>query len=216
MDWHFVRHDGRRHLHLAVQAKILHYTAARAPHRYGELAYPDRSGRLSRQLTNYARRQLRAGFNTFPLYLFYNTSSVVSGVWGCSPGVTLGSAYRIRHHLDCARRGASDGKVPLQAIEFDTVRPLMFCLHRIFCQPSRLIPGPDEVARALAGMDAMIGRRTVHGPRPPLPAAGDRVPQDIGLIAQVMRDSFGDSEFLENPDFGRPERPRVVFLGGDD
>jgi hypothetical protein len=36
------------------------------------------------------------------------------------------------------------------------------------------------------------------------------------MIARAMRDGFADSEFLENPDFGRPKRPRVVFLGGAD
>jgi hypothetical protein len=216
MDWHFVRHDGRRHLHLAVQAKILHYTTTRVPHRYGELAHPKRSGRQSRQLTNYAKRQLRAGLNTFPLYLFYNPASVWHAGWGCSPGITLAGAYRVRHHLDRARRGTTDNRVPLQAVEFSAARPLMFCLHATFCQPNHAIPSPDEVAKALAAVDTRIGRGTIRGPRPPILAAGALIPRDIELITRVMRDAPSDSAFLENPDFGSPERPRVIFLGPSD
>ena len=62
MDWHFVRHDGQRYLHLTVQAKILHYTRPRTPDRYDDLAYPNRSGKQSRQLTSFAHRQTRLGY----------------------------------------------------------------------------------------------------------------------------------------------------------
>lgn len=214
MDWHFVRYDGRRHLHLAVQAKILHYTAVRTPHRYGELAHPKRTGRQSRQLTNYARRQLKAGGNTFPMYLFYNPASVARWHRFCSPGVTLASAYRIKHHLDSARKSSTDNKVPLPALEFGAVAPLMFCLHRIFCGPVGPVPDPDEVAGALSAIEAGIAGRTKRGPRPPRPRAGEHLPEDIRHIVSRMRDGVAGTSLFDGDDFKRPDRPRVIFLGG--
>lgn len=216
MDWHFVSRNGRRHLHLAVQAKILHYTTVRAPYRYGELAYPDKTGRQSRQLTNFAKRQLAAGFATYPLYLFYNPSSVVPRSSACSPGVTLANAYRVRNHLDVARKKAGNGKVPLQDHEFWSVSPLMFCLHRIFCCSGDVIPSPDEVAQSLSLIDGRIGRSTNRRLRPPKPSAGGRVPADVELLLQAMMSGPVTSEQLENPDFRKPDRPRVIFLGGVD
>lgn len=214
MDWHFVRRDGRRHLHLAVQAKILHYTRPRAPHRYEELAYPDRSGRQSRQLTKFARTQLKQGFNTFPLYLFYNPASAVAWPIPCSPGITHASAYRIAHHLNVARQSSSDSKVSLQALEFETVEPLMFCLHSIFCSYDETIADPDQVAQSLAIIDAEKRENTIGGPRPPRPEAGEQVPPDIERIIGRMRDGDRAAAFKDEDE--KPlMRPRVIFLSGD-
>ena len=214
MDWHFVRRDGRRHLHLAVQAKILHYTRVRAPYRYDELAYPNHSGRQSRQLTNFASKQSKQGFNTFPLYLFYNPASALAWPIPCSTGVTLASAYRIAHHLNVARRLSSDNKVSLQALEFETVEPLMFCLHSIFCSNGETIPDPDKVARSLADIDAEKREITIDGPRPPRPEAGERVPPDIERIISRMRDGDSDAA-LKDGDEKPLSRPRIIFLSDD-
>ena len=215
MDWHFVSANGRRHLHLAVQAKILHYTMVRAPLRYGDLAYPNRTGRQSRQLTNYARRQGRKGLNTYPLYLFYNPASVSNWATFCSPGISLANAYRIRHHLDTMQRRSTDSKVPLQATEFGVIEPLMFCLHRIFCEPSDFMPGPDDVAAALAEIDIQIGHISPGRQRPPIPEAGEKVPREILRIVDLMRDGMSHAAKFDSGDDGPRERPRVIFIGGD-
>ena len=217
MDWHFVSHDGQRHIQLAVQAKILHYTKVRTPYRYDELAYPKRSGRQSRQLTNYARRQIKnRGISTYPLYLFYNPSSVEEWPCFCSPGITLASAYRMAHHLNASRKFSIDNKVSLQAIEFETIEPLMFCLPSIFCSDFANIPDPDDVANALALIDAEKRAITIDGPRPPLPKAGSRIPEEIGHIVGLMQERMADRLFADGDDLKSPERPRVIFMSGED
>ncbi|MEN6541695.1 DUF6615 family protein [Parvibaculum sp.] len=212
MDWHFVDFGGR-HLHLAVQAKILHYTATQTPYRYGDLAYPDWTGGQSRQLTNFARRQLRGGFSTFPLYLFYNPAVIAPWPWSCASGIMLASGYRIRDHLDRERRNSATNKVPSQAVEFTKIRPLMFCLHAIFCQPKDVVPNPDEIAQALINVDDSIGGTIGRRSRRQL-SASDRVPDDIRRIARAMHDRTGDSSPIESDESGRIERPRVIFLSG--
>lgn len=212
MDWHFVREDGQRHIHLAVQAKILHYTRPRTPDRYDDLAYPNRSGKQSRQLTSFARRQMQQGYATYPLYLFYNPASANAWPIFCSPGVTLASGYRIAHHLTEARKLNVESKVSSQAIELETIEALMFCLHDIFCCDADDIPDPDDVVAALATIDAEKDEITHEGPRLPRPSAGERTPQDIEHIVGLMRDGSAENLGAELEEMKTPARPRIVFL----
>jgi hypothetical protein len=219
MDWFFVRADRGRSLHLTVQAKVLHYTRPRVPLRYDELAYPARSGRQAGRLTNFARRQSKAGLATYPLYLFYNPANANAwrGRLNCPSGVSLANGHRVRNHLVHARRasrfaGAED-RVPWSAIELTAVRQMMFCLHPVFCSPSEAIPEPDEVASRLASVDRQMADRNEWSFRPPLPAAGDQVPKhvhrliDLALSGRTIDDvADGDPQGLS--------RPRVTFISG--
>jgi hypothetical protein len=215
MDWHFVRRDGQRHIHLAVQAKILHYTKPRTPDRYDDLAYPKRSGKQSRQLVNYARKRLREGIATYPLYLFYNPASATNWPLLTSPGITLASGFRIAHHLTTSFRMSRDRKVALEATEFETIEPLMFLLSDIFCCEITDVPDPDNVAFALGNIEDEMHAITINGPRVPTPGASELVPQDIKFIVDRLRDDVSASMEFEGGDGLPLKRPRVIFVSGD-
>lgn len=209
MDWIFVRWDKRRHLQLAVQAKILHYTRPRTPPRYDELAYPPQApGGQARTLTRYAKKQCAAGRAVYPLYLFYNPASLaVSSVWPGDEGVTLANGYAISRHVERNRTGP---KIANGALDLSAIQPMTFSLPSIFCRPSHLIPEPDMVADAINQASAAAQRRSDAKIGAPSCRADGRVPDDI---ARLLHRTVASS-LAEDVDGAVIDRPRVLFVSG--